>query len=308
MAEAALVQETQQARSTPRRLGRPEIDWAGYALVAFFAVPFLVFNVGPVLFGIYVGFTEWGIFGAPRWVGLDNYRLAFSDPWVRIAFTNVIWYAVIIVPGVAILGLLFALFVNQRWPLSALSRTILFTPNVVSATVIGLIWVWVLDTQFGVINHYLGLVGIGPIKWLTSVQWSLVGVSIASIWWDMGLAFVLFLAALQNVPSDLFEAAEIDGAGRLAKLWYVVLPHIRPTISMVVTLQLISTMRIFSQVYVMTDGGPAGSSSSVIYYIYKTAVQQQRMGFASAVSVLLFLAIMALTIVQRFVLRETARG
>lgn len=309
MAEAGVVDRAAAgSRRVPLPAARSEIDWAGYALVAFFAVPFLIFNVGPVLFGIYVGFTEWGIFGAPRWVGLDNYRLAFSDPWVRIAFINVFWYAIIIVPGVAVLGLLFALFVNQRWPLSALSRTILFTPNVVSATVIGLIWVWVLDTQFGVVNHYLGLIGIGPIKWLTSVDWSLVGVSIASIWWDMGLAFVLFLAALQNVPSDLFEAAEIDGAGRLAKLWYVVLPHIRPTISMVVTLQLISTMRIFSQVYVMTDGGPAGSSSSVIYYIYKTAVQQQRMGFASAVSVLLFLAIMVMTIVQRFVLKETARG
>lgn len=308
MAEAALIDGTGRAQSTPSGEARARIDWAGYALVGFFGVPFLVFNVGPVLFGIYVGFTEWGIIGAPQWVGLENYRVALSDPWVRIAFVNVARYALIIVPGVTILGLLFALFVNQRWPLSTLSRTILFTPNVVSATVIGLIWVWVLDTQFGVLNHYLGVLGIGPIKWLTSVQWSLVGVSIASIWWDMGLAFVLFLAALQNVPSDLYEAADIDGAGRFAKLWHIVLPHIRPTVSMVVTLQLISTMRIFSQVYVMTDGGPAGSSSSVIYYVYKTAVQQQRLGFASALSVLLFLAIMALTIVQRFVLKETARG
>jgi multiple sugar transport system permease protein len=209
---------------------------------------------------------------------------------------------------VTIFGLLFALFVNQRWPLSALARTILFTPNVVSATVIGLIWVWVLDTQFGVLNHYLGFLGIGPIKWLTSVQWSLVGVSIASIWWDMGLAFILFLAALQNVPRELYEAADIDGASRLAKLRYVTLPHIRPTISMVVTLQIIATMRIFSQVYVMTNGGPAGSSSSVIYYIYLTAVQQQRMGFASAVSILLFMAILLVTVLQRFALRETARG
>jgi multiple sugar transport system permease protein len=309
MADAVVVERAAAAPRHARFLSaRGDIEWAGYALVAFFAVPFLIFNVGPVLFGMYVGFTEWGIIGSPQWIGLDNYRAALADPWVRVAFVNVLKYALVIVPGVTVLGLLFALFVNQSWPLSALSRTILFTPNVVSATVIGLIWVWVLDTQFGVLNHYLGLFGIGPIKWLTSVQWSLIGVSIASIWWDMGLAFVLFLAALQNVPRDLYEAADIDGAGRLAKLWHVVLPHIRPTISMVVTLQLISTMRIFSQVYVMTDGGPAGSSSSVIYYIYKTAVQQQRLGFASALSILLFLAILVLTVVQRFALRETARG
>lgn len=307
MTEAVLVGPS-RAVASPPRFARRDIDWAGYALIAFFGLPFLVFNVGPVLFGVYVGFTEWGIFGAPRWVGLDNYREAFRDPWVSVAFKNIFYYALVIVPGVTILGLAFAIFVNQRWPLSAVARTILFTPNVVSATVIGLIWVWVLDTQFGVLNHYLGYLGIGPIKWLTSVQWSLVGVSIASIWWDMGLAFVLFLAALQNVPRDLYEAADIDGASAWSKLRHVTLPHIRPTISMVVTLQIISTMRIFSQVYVMTDGGPAGSSSSVIYYIYKTAVQQQRMGFASAVSILLFIAILVVTVLQRFALRETARG
>lgn len=288
--------------------GRRKVDWSGYALIAFFGVPFLIFNVGPVLFGVYVGFTEWGIIGAPHWKGLSNYYEALRDPWVRLAFTNIVWYAVIIVPGVTVLGLAFALFVNQRWPLSSLARTILFTPNVVSATVIGLIWVWVLDTQYGVLNHYLGYLGIGPVKWLTSVQWSLIGVSIASIWWDMGLAFVLFLAALQNVPREHYEAAEIDGAGRFALLRYVTLPYIRPTISMVVTLQMISTMRIFSQVFVMTNGGPAGSSSSVIHYIYQTAVQQQRLGFASALSILLFIAILAVTVLQRFLIRETARG
>lgn len=308
MTVAAALASPSSVALASSRSSRPDIDWAGYALIAFFGLPFLVFNVGPVLFGVYVGFTEWGIFGAPRWVGLENYREAFRDPWVSVAFMNIFRYALVIVPGVTVLGLAFAIFVNQRWPLSAVARTILFTPNVVSATVIGLIWVWVLDTQFGVLNHYLGYLGIGPIKWLTSVQWSLVGVSIASIWWDMGLAFVLFLAALQNVPRDLYEAADIDGASQLAKLRYVTLPHIRPTISMVVTLQIIATMRIFSQVYVMTDGGPAGSSSSVIYYIYKTAVQQQRMGFASAVSILLFMAILIVTVLQRFALKETARG
>ena len=294
--------------SSGAHFSRRDIDWAGYALVAFFALPFLIFNVGPVLFGIYVGFTEWGIIGAPTWIGLDNYRAAFADEWFRVAFINVFLYALIIVPGVTLLGLAFAIFVAQGWPLSSLARTILFTPNVVSATVIGLVWVWVLDSQFGVLNHYLGYLGIGPIPWLTSMSWSLVGVSIASIWWDMGLAFVLFLAALQDVPRDLYEAAEIDGAGRFAKLRYVTLPHLRPTISMVITLQIIGTMRIFSQVFVMTNGGPAGSSSSVIFYIYESAVVRQMLGFASAVSVLLFIAILGVTLVHRLVLRESVRG
>lgn len=290
----------------PTEQGRSPIDWAGYLFVAFFAAPFLLFNVMPVLFGVYVSFTEWSIIGSPTWIGLDNYRQALGDEWLRQAFLNVALYALLIVPGVLALALAFALFVNQGWPLSGLARTILFTPNVVSATVIGLVWVWILDTQYGLVNGYLGRLGLSDIPWLTSATWSLVGVSIASIWWDLGLAFVLILAALQDVPKDLYEAASLDGAGPWRKFLHVTVPHIRPTLSMVVTLQLISTMRIFSQVYVMTNGGPAGSSSSVIFFIYQAAVVRNMMGYASAVSVLLFVVILAVTLVQRFLLRETA--
>lgn len=306
MAEATLIDG---ARGLSRNADRGyRIDWVGYVFIGFFTVPFLIFNVGPVLFGIYVGFTEWGIIGDPTWVGFQNYETAFADEWFWVAFRNVILYALIIVPGVTVLGLCFALFVNQGWPLSTVARTILFTPNVVSATVIGLVWVWVLDTQFGVVNHYLAYLGIDAIPWLTSPSWALVGVSIASIWWDMGLAFILFLAALQDVPQDLYEAAELDGANRLQRFFAVTLPHIRPTLSMVVTLQLIATMRIFSQVYVMTNGGPAGGSLSVIYYVYEAGVVRFLLGLASAVSTLLFLAILVVTVIQRLLLRETANG
>ena len=301
----------------PRRRGREksvgawhggQTDWIGYVFVAFFAIPFVLFNIMPILFGIYVGFTDWGIIGAPEWVGLTNFQRAFADEWVWDAFANTLIYASMIVPGVTILALTFALFVNQGWPLSGLARTLFFAPNVVSATVIGLIWVWILDTQFGIVNQYLGAIGIDPVPWLTSTEWSLIGVSIASIWWDLGLAFVLFLAALQDVPQELYEAAEVDGASRWRKFWHVTLPQIRPVLSMVITLQLISTMRIFSQVYVMTNGGPAGSSSSVIHYIYQTAIVRFAMGYASAISMLLFVVILIITLVQRYVVRERGRG
>ncbi len=287
---------------------RPAIDWAGYVFVAFFTLPFLLFNVMPILFGVYVSFTEWSIIGEPRLVGLENYREAAHDLWLHQAFVNVFLYALIIVPSVVVAGLGFALFVNQGWPLSGLARTILFTPNVVSATVIGLVWVWLLDTQYGLLNGYLAMLGISPVPWLTSTRWSLVGVSIASVWWDLGLVFVLLLAALQDVPAELYDAAALDGAGKARQFWHVTLPHLRPALSMVVTLQLISTMRIFSQVYVMTNGGPAGSSSSVIFHIYQSAIVRNMLGYASAVSVLLFLAILVLTLVQRAILKETVRG
>jgi len=302
-----LPTEGATASATARRPDFSEIrrvDWAGYVLVGFFTIPFLVFNVMPVFFGTYVAFTEWRIIGTPEWVGLENFRTAFADKWVAGAFRNVLVYALIIVPGVTCLGLAAALFVNQRWPLATLARTLFFAPYVVSATVIGLIWVWMLDTQFGLVNHYIGYLGIAPIAWLTSPEWSLVGVSIASIWWDMGLAFILFLAALQDIPKDLTEAASVDGAGPPERLWFIILPMMRPVISMVITLQVISTMRIFSQVYVMTNGGPAGSSASPIHYIYQAAIQRNDFGLASAVAILLFLVIIVVAFGLRFVVRE----
>ena len=282
------------------------IDWTGYIFVAFFTLPFFLFNILPVVFGGYIAFTEWSIVGTPRWVGVQNFKTALSDPWVLNAFINAFLYGLIIVPGVTVLGFCAALFVNRSWPLSSLARTMFFAPYVVSATVIGLIWVWLLDTQFGLINHYLGYLGIGQIEWLTSTNWSIVGVSIASIWWDMGLAFILFLAALQDIPKDLTEAASVDGAGRFRRLWFIVLPMMRPVISMVVTLQMISTLRIFSQIYVMTNGGPAGSSDSPINYIYKAAIVRHDFGLASAVAVLLFVVIVAVTLGLRALVRERA--
>lgn len=299
---------TTPARTRPGR--RPitwrgrKIDWSAYVFVLPFFTPFLLFTVVAILFGAYVAFTDWGIVGQPEWVGLQNFQEAFGDELVAKAFLNTARYGLIIVPGVTILGLAFALFVNQRWPGYVLARTFFYAPNVVSATVIGLVWVWMLDTQYGIVNQYLGV----SIPWLTSTSWSLIGVAIASIWWDLGLAFVLFLAALQDVDTEVREAATMDGANRWQALWRVVLPMIRPAISMVITLQLIATMRIFSQIHVMTNGGPgAGSSTSVIHYIYNFGIIKYRLGYASAISLMLFVVILAITFLQRRLIRESER-
>ena len=212
----------------------------------------------------------------------------------------------VIVPGVLVCGLLAALYVHNHWPLSSFARVCFFSPYVVSATVIGLVWVWLLDTQFGLVNHYLSYVGIDNIPWLTSTRWSLYGVSITSIWWDMGLAFVLILAALQDIPGDLYDAVEVDGATRWQRFWYVTLPMLKPVLSMVITLQLISTLRIFSQVYVMTSGGPASSSTSVLFEIYTVAIRNQKFGLGAAMSVLLFVVILAVTLLSRRLIRGAA--
>ena len=280
------------------------IDWTGYAFISFFSIPFIIFNISPIIFGAYVSFNKWGIFGSPDWIGLENYINFFNDGYAYLAFTNVVLYAVIIVPSVTILGFIAALFVNKGWPLSAMGRTIFFSPYAVAASVVGLIWVWLLDTQYGLINQYLNFIGINNIPWVTSYEWALIGVSIASIWWDLGLAFILFLAGLQDVPKDLIEAAKIDGANRFQRLFNVTIPIMRPVISMVITLQLIATLRIFSQILVMTYGGPAGGSSSPIFYIYTSAIENQLFGYSSAVSMILFIFILILTLIMRFIIRE----
>lgn len=280
------------------------IHWSAYVFLMPFLIPFLVIIVAAVFFGIYIAFTEWGIIGKPLWVGLANFQEAFGDQYVAKAFKNTIHYGFVIVPGIAVLGFLFAVYVNQGWPLSGFSRAVFFAPNVVSATVIGLIWVWILDTQYGIINNYLGFLGIEAIPWITSTKWSLYGVSIASIWWDLGIGFVLFLAGLQEIPKEMYDSARIAGANGLQQLRFITLPLMRPTLSMVITLQLIATFRIFSQVLVMTDGGPASSSMSVIHYVYTEGIVIGRLGYASAISFLLFLMIFAVTIIQRILIRE----
>lgn len=290
--------------STVGRDPKAPTDWIAYAFVALFTIPFLIFNIAPIIFSAYLSFMKWGIFGPPRYVGLDNYRTALENDQVRIAFSNILMYGLIIVPGVLFLGMLAAMYVHNRWPLSSFARVCFFSPYVVSATVIGLIWVWMFDTQFGIVNHYLGYIGIKNIPWLTSTNWSLYGVSITSIWWDMGLAFVLILAGLQDIPNDLYDAVEIDGATRYQRFRYVTLPMLRPVLSMVVTLQLIATMRIFSQVYVMTSGGPASSSTSVLYELYTVAIRNQKFGLAAAVSMILFAVILIVTLLSRRLIRE----
>ena len=280
-------------------------DRVGYLFVSFFTVPFVLFNVLPVLFGFYLAFTRWSIIGSPAFIGFANFERAFRDRLLWQAFGNTIRYAVAIVPGVVVLGYLAALYVQLRWTLSWLARTLFFAPNVVAATVVGLVWVAVLDARGGPVNGVLQLFGISDIAWLTSTQFAWVGVSAASVWWDLGLAFVLFLAALQDVSPELVEASRIDGASWLQQLRHVLLPATWPTVMMVVTLQLIATLRIFSLVYLMTAGGPAGTTMSVIQHVYNSAMVRNLMGYASAVSVLLFAFIVVLSLGQSLLMRRT---
>ncbi|MBV7337214.1 sugar ABC transporter permease [Chloroflexi bacterium TSY] len=280
------------------------INWSGYLFVAPFAIVFLLLKIGALAFGLYLAFTKWEIVGDIEWVGLANFEEILDDRFARQAFLNTFRYVLVIVPGVTVVAFSFAVFVHRRWPGHNFARIAFFTPFVCAPTVIGLVWVWMLDTQFGLINQYLSMIGIPNVPWLTSPDWSWVGVSLTTIWWDTGFSFILFLAALQDVSVELEEAATVDGANRWQVIRHVVLPHLRSVISMVITLQTIASLRIFSQIVVMTSGGPAGSSTSAIHYLYQRGLQDSRFGYAAAVAVLVLAVTLVVTVVNRRLIRE----
>jgi len=161
-----------------------------------------------------------------------------------------------------------------------------------------------LDTQFGLVNQYLGALGVPDIPWLTNPRWVLIGIGIASVWWDVGFNMVVLLAGLQNIPGELREAALIDGASRFQTLRYVVLPLLRPALSLVITLEVIGALRVFSQIYIMTNGGPAGASASVIQYVYQIGFTKYKLGYASALSLMLFATILVITLIQLRLFRD----
>ena len=280
------------------------IDWSAYLFVLPFFLPFVVVTLGAALFGVYVSFTDWGIIGAPHWVGLKNYYRAVADPWVWKTWSNTLRYGGLVVPATTLTALAMALFVNQRWRGYTFARAAFYAPNVVSVTVIGLVWVWMLDTQYGLVNQYLGRFGIPDVPWLTNPHWALYGIGVASVWWDAGFSMVVLLAGLQDIPPELRETAAIDGANGLQTLAYVTLPLLRPALSLVVTLLIIGTLRVFSQIYIMTNGGPAGASASVIHYVYEIGFSKYQLGYAGAISVMLFVTILIMTVIQLRVFRE----
>jgi multiple sugar transport system permease protein len=280
------------------------IDWSAYVFILPFVLSSCVFLVAPILFGGYVSLTEWGIVGEPKWIGLDNFARALADPWVPKIWTNTLKYGLIVVPSVTAVGLLFALYVNQQRPGHTFARTAFYAPHVVSVTVIGLVWVWMLDTRFGLVNQYLGGLGVPDIPWLTNPSWVLFGVGIAAIWWEVGFCMVVLLAGLQDIPRELREAAAVDGANAWTTFWRVVLPLLRPALSLVITIEVIATLRVFSLIYVMTNGGPAGASASVISYVFEMGWAKYQLGYAAALSMMLFATIVVVTIVELKLVRE----
>ena len=280
-------------------------DRVAYSFLLPFMLLFTAVTLYPFLSGLVLSFTDVSPL-APEihWVGIDNYAtLLGQDAIFRGSLGATVLYVGLLVPAQAVVGLLLALYVNQKLWLNQISRVAFFAPFVLSVSVVGIIWGWILETRYGLLNLGLAVLHLpGSTPWLTNVSWVIVAIVIASLWWHIGFSMVLFLAGLQDIPSELREVAQIDGANGWQVLWYVVIPLLRPVTSLVVVLCVIDAIKVFGLPWFMTNGGPAGASTTVVYDLYLN-FQSVHMGYASAIGFCL-LVIMVLLALVRQVFRE----
>ncbi len=265
----------------------------------------VVFIFTPIAFAAYLSVHRWDIVVAEQpFVGLDNFKEMLVDSSFWNALKNTFVYT-LNVPLAMILSLTIALMMHRRLRWIGFLRTIYFLPSVTSLVAVGLVWMWIYHPSFGIANFLLDLVGIPPLQWLNSTQTAMISVMIFSIWLGLGYQMVIFLAGLQGIPEEFYEAARIDGASNWQLFRRITLPLLKPTTFFILVTSLISSFQVFTSIYIMTAGGPVQSTDVIVYHIYQAAWEQLRMGYASAMSWVLFVIVMVATWIQfRFLGRE----
>lgn len=262
------------------------------------AIPLLLFTFWPMLQALWISLHEWNLLSDKTWVGLANYQHLLTDPATQRAFLNTIYYILGYFPLVYIGGLVLALGLNRAFLGRNLLRGFYFLPVVTSWIVVAIIWRWLLNPEVGIVNAFLGLIGLEGPGWWTDPHWSMPSIILASAWKDLGFVMIILLAGLQAIPNDLQEAAKIDGANAWQRLRHVTLPLLSPASFFVLIISLINGFQVFDQVYAMTGGGPAGSSTVVVQKIYDLTFRYGAAGEAAALSWILFIAILIVTLIQ----------
>jgi multiple sugar transport system permease protein len=269
-----------------------------YLAIAPWLLGLVLFTGGPILASLYFSFTDWNVLTAPRWVGLDNYvQLATVDPIFWTSLYNTAFYTVGHVPLTFLVALLAALLLNQPVPLIPFFRTVFYLPTVTAGVALSILWLWIFNPEFGLVNYVLGLVGIPGPGWLSSKEWAKPALILMSAW-GFGESMVILLAGLQGVPVHLYEAARIDGANRLQEFRHVTLPMLSPVIFFVLIVSVISSFQVFTNVYVMTKGGPADATLMYVLQMYFKAFSDLKMGYTSAMAWILFAIILVFTLLQ----------
>jgi len=271
---------------------------AGYLFLLPALGGILVFILGPVVAAIALSFTKWDLLTPAKFIGLSNYQELIQDPMFRKVMLNTLIFTGASAPLSLILSLGLALALNQKIKGIVVFRTIYFLPVVSSMVAVSLVWRWLYNPNYGLLNYFLNLLHLPSVNWLFSTTWAMPAVILMSVWKGLGYNMVIFLAGLQGIPQMYYESAKIDGAGKFQAFKNITLPLLSPTTFFVLVISIISSFQVFDQIFVMTSGGPAHATEVIIYYIYHNAFQIFRMGYASALAFCLFIIIFALTLLQ----------
>jgi multiple sugar transport system permease protein len=268
-------------------------------------IMFFSFLFIPLLYGIYISFHDWDLLSEERpFVGFKNYIQIFdSDSYVNDIFFSGLWntvqFVIYSVPLLVIIGLALALLVNSLPnKVKSLFRTIYFIPYSISVSVIAVIWLWVLDTNSGLLNAFLMKLGFQPVPWLTSMPYAWISLVVATIWWTIGFNMIIFINALNEVPEEMYEASSIDGAGAWQKFIHITLPSIRRVLIFVIITSTIASFNIYGQPYLMTRGGPGESTKVLLMGIVDQAFEQRQLGSASAMAIIMSLLMILISVIQ----------
>ncbi|MFW5947772.1 MAG: carbohydrate ABC transporter permease [Gemmatimonadota bacterium] len=287
----------------PRRVRGPR-TLAAYAFVAPAILLIGVFFFLPVAAALVLSFTDFDIYGIAdpanvRFVGLRNYVRLLEAPLFWTALKNTFYFALVGGPLSIAVSLAAALLVNAKAVrLRGLFRTVYFAPFVTTLVAVAIVWRYIYHTRYGLLNYGLGILGVEPIDWLGDPRWAMPAIILLAVWKNFGYNMLIFIAGLQSIPEELYEAAKIDGASALRRFWHVTLPALGPTLLFVSIITMIGFFQLFSEPYVMTGGGPLRATTSVVLYMYEEGFRWWRMGYAAAIAFVLFVVILVATLIQ----------
>jgi len=269
----------------------------GYAFIGLWLFGFLAFSLFPLGFSLVISFFRWGLLDTPVFVGLRNYVQMFTlDLMFKKSLEVTLVYAFASVPLSLVLSMALALLLNAKIKGQSVFRTLFYLPSLITGVAISVVWMWMLQPDFGIFNYLLGRIGIEGPDWLGSARWALPSMIMMAVWNGSGTQVVIYLAGLQNVPPELHEAASIDGASKWRRFWRITLPMLTPTIFFNLIMGIIGAFRTFTQAYVMTRGGPQYSTMFYAYYLWQTAFRDMKMGYSAGLSWILFLIIAFFTV------------
>lgn len=276
----------------------------GYIFIGPWLIGFVIFALGPIIASFALSFTRYELITAPQWIGLGNYATLLSgDRLFWLSLYNTVYYTVLSVPLGLTVAFLLAMLLNRRQPGIGVYRTLFYLPVVSSGVAISLLWIWLLNPQFGMVNYLLRLVGLPGPGWLVDGAWAKPALVLMSMW-SVGGTVVVFLAGLQGVPRTLYEAASLDGANSWARFRHVTMPMMSPVIFFNLIIGMIGSFQVFTQAYIMTGGGPQNATLFYVLHLFKQGFGLFRMGYAAALAWILFLIILVLTIVQMTLARR----